>query len=293
MNKNVAADADRPEWLTLPVPEEQALNRMKRLLDRGRLHSVCESADCPNIGECFANRTCTFMILGSRCTRNCGFCAVSYGQPDAVDPDEPQLLAATAKELGLRHVVITAVTRDDLKDGGAGQFAAAVRAVREQLPQAGTEVLIPDFQGSRRALGIVLAAKPDILNHNVETVPRLYPFVRPQAIYSRSLAVLSRTRQAGPEIVVKSGLMLGLGEETSEIIAVMQDLFNAGCQMLTLGQYLRPSPAHIPVARYIHPDVFRSLAETARQMGFSHVSAGPMVRSSYHADYSFAALHQE
>ncbi len=292
MKKHIAAHADRPAWLTLPAPDEQALARMKSLLDQGRLHSVCESADCPNIGECFASRICTFMILGSHCTRNCGFCAVQHGRPDAVDPEEPHLLAATAKELGLRHVVITSVTRDDLADGGAGQFAAAVRAVKAELPQAGTEVLIPDFQGSKAALSIVLAAKPDILNHNVETVPRLYSHVRPQAIYSRSLAVLSRTRRAAPDMVVKSGLMLGLGEEIKEVIAVMRDLCNAGCQMLTLGQYLRPSPAHIPVARYVQPEVFSLLAESARQMGFRQVSAGPMVRSSYHADYSFAALQQ-
>ncbi|QDR81604.1 lipoyl synthase [Sporomusa termitida] len=281
---------DRPPWLTLPVPEEPALNRMKALLDQGRLHTVCESADCPNIGECFGNKTCTFMILGSHCTRNCRFCAVPHGSPAAVDPNEPQLLAATARQLGLQHVVITSVTRDDLADGGAGQFAAAIGAVRAQLPKAGIEVLIPDFKGSMPALEIVLQANPDILNHNIETVPRLYPVVRPQAGYSRSLALITRTSQAG--ILPKSGLMLGLGEKIAEAVAVMKDLHQCGCKMLTLGQYLSPSPAHLPVKEYIHPDVFTELAQTAQKIGFRQVNAGPLVRSSYHAGYSLAELIQ-
>lgn len=290
MAKTAGRPTDRPPWLTLPVPEAAALDRMKALLDQGRLHTVCESADCPNIGECFGNKTCTFMILGSRCTRNCRFCAVTHGCPEAVDPDEPQLLAAAARQLGLQHVVITSVTRDDLADGGAGQFAAAIGAVRAQLPQAAVEVLIPDFKGSLRALQTVLQATPNILNHNLETVPRLYPVVRPQAVYSRSLALLNRASRAGNGIVSKSGLMLGLGEEIAEVVAVMQDLYDCGCKMLTLGQYLSPSPAHLPVEEYIPPAVFAELARTAQTIGFWQVSAGPMVRSSYHAGYSFAGL---
>ncbi len=283
-------NTDRPQWLTLPVPEELALNRMKVLLDQGRLHTVCESADCPNIGECFANKTCTFMILGNHCTRNCRFCAVTHGIPAAVDADEPDMLAATARHLGLKHVVITSVTRDDLSDGGAGQFAAVIRAVREQLPNAGIEVLIPDFNGSLEALQTVLKANPDILNHNIETVPRLYSGVRPQAIYLRSLEVIKRSSQMAGGILTKSGLMLGLGEEMDEVIDVMNDLYKAGCNMLTLGQYLSPSPEHLPVVEYIHPDVFKWLEKEALRIGFSQVSAGPMVRSSYHAGYSFAEL---
>ena len=292
MDKTAGISTDRPSWLTLPVPAEPALNRMKALLDQGRLHTVCESADCPNIGECFGNKTCTFMILGSHCTRNCRFCAVHHGLPAAVDPDEPHMLAATARQLGLKHVVITSVTRDDLADGGAGQFAAAIRAVRALLPNAGIEVLIPDFKGSREALQTVLLANPHILNHNMETVPRLYPVVRPQAIYSRSLELISRTRQFGAGILSKSGLMLGLGEKIAEVVEVMKDLRHCGCTMLTLGQYLSPSPEHLPVVEYIHPDVFAWLAQQAQKIGFSQVSAGPLVRSSYHAGYSFAELVQ-
>ncbi|HWR05885.1 lipoyl synthase [Sporomusa sp.] len=292
MDKTAGMPTDRPPWLTLPVPEESALNRMKALLDQGRLHTVCESADCPNIGECFGNKTCTFMILGNHCTRNCRFCAVNHGLPEAVDCNEPHMLAATAKQLGLKHVVITSVTRDDLADGGAGQFAAAIGAVRAQLPKAGIEVLIPDFKGNREALQTVLQAKPNILNHNIETVPRLYPVVRPQAVYSRSLELINRTSQAGAGILPKSGLMLGLGEEIAEVVEVMKDLHHCGCKMLTLGQYLSPSPDHLPVVEYIHPDVFTWLAQKAQKIGFSQVSAGPLVRSSYHAGYSFAELAQ-
>ena len=280
-------DKERPPWLTLPVPEGPALDQMKTLLEQGHLHTVCESADCPNIGECFKNQTCTFMILGNSCTRNCRFCAVSHGIPDSVDANEPGMVASTAKHLGLKHVVVTSVTRDDLSDGGAGHFASTIRAIREQLPQAAIEVLIPDFKGSKEALQTVLNAKPDILNHNIETVPRLYSAVRPQAIYARSLELIKRVRQNGGVTLAKSGLMLGLGEKTEEVIVVMQDLFAAGCQMLTLGQYLSPSAEHLPVVEYIHPDAFKWLQEEAFKIGFSQVSSGPMVRSSYHAGSSF------
>lgn len=285
----------RPEWLTIPAPEPESLERMQQVLDAGHLHTVCEGADCPNIGECFASRTCTFMILGSVCTRNCTFCAVEPGRPAPVDPGEPRALALTARQLGLRHVVITSVTRDDLPDGGAGHFAATIRAVRGENPGASVEVLIPDFQGREDALRIVLAARPDVVNHNVETVPRLYREVRPQAVYERSLELLSRVARAGAGVRSKSGLMLGLGERREEVIRVMQDLHAAQCQILTLGQYLRPSPAHHPVCEYIHPDSFRSLEEEAERIGFHQVMAGPLVRSSYHAARIIDRLesHQE
>jgi lipoic acid synthetase len=279
---------EKPEWLTLPAPDEQALAGMKMLLDQGHLHTVCESADCPNIGECFGKKTCTFMILGNACTRNCRFCAVSHAMPQAVDGGEPEAVALTAKQLGLKHIVITSVSRDDLPDGGARHFAATIRAVRKQLPKATIEVLIPDFNGSRNALQLVLAAQPDILNHNIETVPRLYSTVRPQAGYARSLALLSRVRQSGRGILAKSGLMLGLGETLEEVSEVIKEMHQAGCQMLTLGQYLSPSPAHLAVVEFIHPATFDNLKQKALEIGFAHVSAGPMVRSSYHAGASLA-----
>ncbi|MEL7633649.1 MULTISPECIES: lipoyl synthase [Sporomusa] len=281
---------DRPEWLTVPAPDEQALAGMQQLLSQGRLHTVCESADCPNIGECFGNKTCTFMILGKNCTRNCRFCAVTHDVPEQVDADEPYMVAATARQLGLEHVVVTSVTRDDLPDGGAGHFAATIRAVREELPEATIEVLIPDFKGNKKAVNKVLAAQPDIVNHNTETVPRLYPAVRPQAVYARSLKLISRVRESGVKTIAKSGLMLGLGETVDEVIGVMKDLHRAGCQMLTLGQYLSPSPAHLPIVEYVHPQVFEWLKEEAFAIGFFHVNAGPMVRSSYHAGVTFAQL---
>jgi len=281
---------DRPEWLTLPVPDEEELMRMKRLLDAGHLHTVCESAECPNMGECFGNRTCTFMILGDICTRNCRFCAVSHGRPAAVDENEPQAVALTARQLGLKHVVVTSVTRDDLPDGGAGHFAATIRALRREVPEATVEVLIPDFRGEAEALYKVIEAGPDVINHNVETVPRLYPSVRPQAVYFRSLDLLRRVGAAGGSILTKSGLMLGLGETSEEVVQVMADLREAGCQVVTMGQYLCPSPRHLPVVEYITPDTFKSLEETGYEMGFAAVHAGPLVRSSYLAGQTMARL---
>ena len=279
---------ERPAWLTRKAPDEQTLEKMRALLAQGRLHTVCESADCPNIGQCFGEKTCTFMILGNTCTRNCRFCAVNHGRPEDVDPGEPCAVAATAKHLGLLHVVITSVTRDDLADGGAAHFAATIREVRAELPQSTVEVLIPDFQGSAAALETVMEACPDVINHNTETVPRLYSTVRPQAEYRRSLQLIDRVSRSGRRIVTKSGLMLGLGEKTDEVLAVMAELRTAGCQMLTLGQYLRPSPQHLPVVRYVEPDTFRTLAEKAYAMGFANVAAGPLVRSSFHAGRIFA-----
>lgn len=283
-------NTERPEWLTRPTPDPNALERMKKLLDTGHLHTVCEGADCPNIGECFARKTCTFMILGDICTRNCRFCAVTHGKPAAVNPDEAQALALTARQLGLKHVVVTSVTRDDLEDGGAGHFAATITALHREVPEATVEVLIPDFRGNNDALQLVMAAGPDVVNHNVETVPRLYSAVRPQAGYERSLELLQRVSKSGRGIWSKSGLMLGLGEKKEEVIQVMEDLRSVNCDLLTLGQYLSPSPLHHPVMKYIHPDTFRELEETAYGLGFQEVMAAPLVRSSYHAARTIARM---
>jgi len=283
-------NTNRPDWLTLQVPDADSLDKMKRLLDAGHLHSVCEGADCPNIGECFASKTCTFMILGDVCTRNCRFCAVGHGRPSAIDPGEPKALALTVRQLGLKHVVVTSVTRDDLADGGAGHFVETIKAIRREVPEAAIEVLIPDFQGSKDALQQVLDAEPDIINHNVETVPRLYPAVRPQAIYNRSLELLQRVNEAGTGILSKSGLMLGLGETEQEVVQVMKDLRAVNCDILTMGQYLSPSPAHHPINEYVHPNTFRKLEMTAYSLGFPEVTAGPLVRSSYHAAKTFSKL---
>ncbi|HJX62248.1 MAG TPA: lipoyl synthase, partial [Dehalococcoidia bacterium] len=244
----------------------------------------CEEARCPNIGECFENGTATFLILGNVCTRACTFCAVSSGRPIGLDTAEPLKVARAASRLGLRHAVVTSVTRDDLPDGGASIFAATIRAVRRLSPGTSVEVLIPDFQGSHDALAIVMAAGPDVLNHNIETVPRLYRDVRPKAVYGRSLELLARAGEMDAGVITKSGLMVGLGEEHEELLAAMADLVAAGCRVLTIGQYLQPTPRHRPVACYYHPDEFAALAREGRRLGFRHVEAGPLVRSSYHAE---------
>ena len=282
----------RPSWLVIPAPTEEDLDRIQAMLDKGRLHSVCESAHCPNIGECFANKTCTFMILGDVCTRNCRFCAVTHGKPGAVNVREPEMVGLTAKQLGLKHVVVTSVTRDDLPDGGAGHFAATIHAIRRENPAASVEVLIPDFKGERPALQQVIDAAPDVINHNVETVPRLYAAVRPQAGYQQSLALIKNVSLAATpkRIITKSGIMLGLGETKDEVLGVMEDLLHAGCRLLTLGQYLRPSPEHHPVMEYVHPDTFDELADIGKKLGFARVVAGPLVRSSYHAAESFSSV---
>lgn len=283
---------NKPSWLVIPAPNAQDMDGIRGLLSKGRLHSVCESAQCPNIGECFANKTCTFMILGDICTRNCAFCAVTHGHPSLPDPDEPDNVALTAKQLGLKHVVVTSVTRDDLPDGGAGHFAATICAIKRENPGTTVEVLIPDFKGQDSPLNHVILAGPDVINHNVETVPRLYPTVRPQAKYERSLMLIQNVFLSCQDrgIKTKSGLMLGLGETTEEVAKVMTDLLRSGCQILTLGQYLRPSPEHHPVVEYVHPDKFEQLAEIGRKLGFKQVVAGPLVRSSYHAAESFEQL---
>jgi lipoic acid synthetase len=272
---------------------------MKRRLRALRLHTVCEEARCPNLSRCFQAGTATFMILGSTCTRTCRFCNVATGRPSAVDPDEPRRVAEAAAALGLRHVVVTSVNRDDLPlaDQGSAQFAQTVEAIRARLPSATIEVLTPDFQGERGPVERVLAARPDVYNHNVETVPRLYPSVRPGARYARSLALLAGLRESGsaersPRPFSKSGLMLGLGETPAEVQQVLRDLRGAGVDCLTLGQYLRPTLRHLPVQRYVEPAEFEELAAAARALGFRHVASGPLVRSSFHAEDVHALLRQ-
>ena len=257
------------------------------------LHTVCESARCPNIGECFKKPTATFMILGGVCTRRCRFCAVGKGAPEAVDPLEPGNVAEAAKRLKLTHVVITSVTRDDLPDGGAGQFAAVIRALRAEVPGVAIEVLTPDFGGSVEQLRTVLDAGPDIFSHNVETVPRLYSTVRPQAVYSRSVEVLRAAKEIAPGIYTKSGLMAGFGETEEEVVSVMRDLRGAGCDLLTIGQYLRPTKENIEVAEYVTPEVFEKYAEAARAMGFLSVASAPFVRSSYNAEEFMGSINRE
>ncbi len=279
-----AAEAARPRWLRAPAPVGDNYRELKSLIDRLGLHTVCESAACPNVGECWNRRTATFMILGNVCTRRCGFCAVSKGAPLPVDYDEPRRVAEAVRALGLRHAVITSVNRDDRGDGGAELFALTIRAIRAAVPGCRVEVLVPDFQGSREALRAVMDASPDVLNHNTETVPRLYRQVRLGARYERSLEMLAYARQLAPGVPTKSGLMLGLGELRREILAVMEDLRAHGVQILTLGQYLRPSPKHLPVVRFAAPEEFAEFRSIGRAMGFRHVESGPLVRSSYHAD---------
>jgi len=274
-----------PAWLIRPPSETGAVYRMEERLRQWALATVCETARCPNLGECFARNTATFMILGTRCTRRCRFCAVDKGSPLPVDPEEPERVAAAANALKFKHVVVTSVTRDDLADGGAGQFARTIRRVRERCPDARVEVLVPDFGGSLASLGEVLDARPDVFNHNLETVARLYPAVRPQARYLRSLGVIEYAGRTG--LRVKSGLMLGLGEAGREVMEALKELKRRGCHDLTLGQYMAPSGKHIPVARYVPPEEFERWAERARSMGFKGVLAGPLVRSSYRAHEMF------
>jgi lipoic acid synthetase len=273
----------RPEWLRAPAPAGENYRELKSLIGRLRLHTVCESAACPNVGECWNRRTATFMILGNVCTRRCGFCAVQKGAPLAVDYDEPARVAEASAAMGLRYAVVTSVNRDDRKDGGAELFALTIRAIRERIPGCRVEVLIPDFQGSHAAMDIVLAAAPDVLNHNTETVPRLYRQVRLGARYERSLEILAYAKAARPDIPTKSGLMLGLGETMDEVRAVLRDLRAHHVDLLTLGQYLRPSPKHLPILRFIPPEEFADLRRFGHEIGFQHVEAGPLVRSSYHA----------
>jgi len=283
----------RPDWLKKRVRLGSQQDWVREILKDLNLHTVCQSALCPNIAECFGKGTATFMILGDVCTRNCRFCAVTSGEPSPVDRDEPKRLAVAVRKLGLRHVVITSVTRDDLPDGGAGHFARTIEELRREAPKSTVEVLTPDFQGDETALRIVIMSRPDIFNHNVETVPRLYSTVRPMADYQRSLSVLRRAREFDAGIHTKSGLMLGLGEERAEVSEVMRDLRDVGCSILTVGQYLRPSKAHLEIKEYIHPEVFLEIEEEARNLGFLYVASGPFVRSSFNAAEAFDLIRNE
>jgi lipoic acid synthetase len=273
----------KPPWLKQRLPTGPEFEKIKGMISQDRLHTVCQEAGCPNMWECFSHRTATFLIMGSRCTRNCRFCAVAEGPLEPPDPDEPARVAGVARQMGLKYVVVTSVTRDDLPDGGAGIFAETIEKIRQQIPDVRVEVLIPDFQGSRQALETVLNARPDVLNHNIETVPRLYTQVRPQADYQRSLELIQRAHAFDDALMTKSGLMLGLGESREEVSRTLEDMLQAGCRLLTLGQYLQPSKEHLPVKRFIPPEEFEQWRQSALKMGFVEVASGPFVRSSYHA----------
>lgn len=276
--------AKRPEWLKVRLPGGENYHDLKGIMRGLELHTVCESARCPNVGECWAHRTATFMILGELCTRRCGFCAVPKGKPTGqVDAAEPERVAEASERMGLKYVVVTSVDRDDLADGGAAIFAQTIAALRRRIPGCKVEVLIPDFRGDDRALEMVLAARPDVLNHNIETVPRMYPAARRGSYYDRSLRLLRRSREIAPTIPTKSGLMVGLGETFEETCAVLRDLAAAGVGIVTIGQYLRPSVDQLPVARFYSPEEFLALKREGLRLGIRHVESGPLVRSSYHA----------
>lgn len=275
----------KPDWIRIKVPVGNEITRVKQLLREHRLHTVCEEAACPNLAECFQHGTATFMIMGDLCTRRCPFCDVAHGKPLPLDANEPKQLADAIAALALKYVVITSVDRDDLRDGGADHFTACIKAIRAQTPQTKIEILVPDFRGRLDKAVAILADQPcDVFNHNLETVPRLYKSVRPGSDYQGSLNLLQQFHQACPGVPTKSGLMLGIGEEKEEVLEVMRDLIAHGCTMLTLGQYLQPSKAHLPVKRYLTPEEFEEYGKIAKTMGFKQVASGPMVRSSYHAD---------
>ncbi|HEY2924450.1 MAG TPA: lipoyl synthase [Candidatus Eisenbacteria bacterium] len=274
----------RPEWLKARIPAGKSYLETKAILRQLDLHTVCESANCPNIGDCFSRHTATFLILGNVCTRSCPFCDIRSGKPLPVDPEEPLRVARAARRLGLRYVVVTSVNRDELPDGGSFQFAAVIRAIRSEIPTVRVEVLIPDFMGNRDALESVLEAGPDVLNHNMETVRRLYPRVRPAGRYARSLELLRRVTEITPGIPAKSGIMLGVGETVEEVEELLRDLRAHGCSMVTLGQYLPPSGSHLPLERYAPPEEFAHYREYGQALGFRQVASGPLVRSSYHAE---------
>ncbi|GEB30755.1 lipoyl synthase [Brevibacillus parabrevis] len=279
----VPSSERKPEWLKIKLHTNEQMKELKAIMRGGNLHTVCEEAKCPNIYECWSNRTATFMILGSICTRACRFCAVKTGLPTELDQEEPQKVAIATAKMGLKHVVVTSVARDDLRDGGASIFAETIRAIRERNPLTGIEVLIPDFGGSEEALATVLAEKPDILNHNIETVERLSDRVRARAKYPRSLTLLQNAKKLRPGQKTKSSIMLGVGETDEEIVQTMHDLRAVNCDIMTLGQYLQPTKKHLPVLKYYTPDEFREFKELGMQLGFAHVESGPLVRSSYHA----------
>ena len=273
----------KPPWLKVRAPGGPNYMRLRHRMREWNLHTVCEEARCPNIGECWEDATATFMILGDICTRNCGYCAIAHGRPVWEDRDEPERIGRAVADLGLDHVVITSVNRDDLADGGAAHWAATITAVRRQAPGCRVEALIPDFQGLAASVALVIEARPDVLNHNTETVPRLYKVARHGGRYERTLELFTRARTIAPALVTKSGIIVGLGETVDELVATMRDLRAVDVNILTLGQYLRPSASHLPVEKFYHPDEFAELAAVGRSLGFAHVEAGPLVRSSYHA----------
>jgi lipoic acid synthetase len=282
----------KPPWLKRRIPAGATYREVHRILQSSTLHTVCQEAHCPNQGECFSQGTATFLILGDRCTRNCRFCAVAHGPVGPPDIDEPRRVAEAVQSMGLRFVVVTSVTRDDLPDGGSGHFARTIREIRRRVPRARIEVLVPDFQGSDGALRTVVEARPDVINHNLETVPRLYPKVRPGADYHRSLQLLKQVREFSPHIPTKSGLMVGLGESPEELRQALFDLLEVACRILTLGQYLQPSRDHLPVERFLPPEAFEQWREVALEMGFREVASGPFVRSSYRAGELYEALER-
>lgn len=277
----------KPPWLKKQIPPYQDLLKVKSILAATDLHTVCEEARCPNLGECFSKGTATFLILGNICTRDCGFCAVEHGDPVPVDEKEAEKVAQAVEKMGLRYVVVTSVTRDDLPDGGASHYAKTIQAIREVDGSAKVEVLIPDFQDDPSSLAMVLDASPDVLNHNIETIPRLYPKVRPEADYERSLRLLKRSKEYNPHLFTKSGFMLGLGEMREEVLGLMENLRQVECNFLTIGQYLQPHPNRLPVVRFIPPEEFEEYKRIGEKMGFKAVASGPFVRSSFHASQMF------
>ncbi len=284
VNERVPIDRARPDWLKVRLPMGPQVEELRRLMRSKSLHTVCEEAHCPNMAECWGAGTATFMILGDTCTRSCGFCAVKTGKPTELDLLEPARVGDAVARMGVKHAVVTSVNRDELEDGGARMFAETIREIRRQSPGTSVEVLIPDFRGVLEALDVVLAERPEIMNHNVETVPRLYSRVRPQARFERSLEVLRRTKERAAELVCKTGIMVGLGETKDEIVTTMRAIAEQGTDVLTIGQYLRPSPEHLPIERYWTPAEFAELRDLGMTMGFGHVESGPLVRSSYHAE---------
>ncbi|MDM8518021.1 lipoyl synthase [Desulfobacterales bacterium HSG16] len=292
MEQGTAAQANqmrKPRWLMRRLPERPEYEKVRGFIKKGHLHTVCQEAKCPNQFECFSKKTATFLIMGSLCTRNCRFCSIEGDPVDLPDPDEPKRVAEAVRAMGLRYVVVTSVTRDDLSDGGASCFARTIKEIRKEIPDAMVEVLIPDFNGDSDALKTVIDARPDVLNHNIETVLRLYPEVRPQALYDRSLELLRKVSEIAPDIPTKSGIMLGLGEKSDEIRETLKDLFKVNCRFITIGQYLQPSKNHLDVKRFVTPEEFDQWKDEAQKMGFLQVASGPFVRSSYHAGELYEA----
>lgn len=289
----LTAKIEKPEWLTTRITNMEQIEETTRLLKELSLHTVCDSAECPNMGECFGKKTATFMILGNTCTRGCRFCAVNKGLADPLDLDEPVRVGIACKEMGLKHVVVTSVTRDDLPDGGAEHFARTVYEIRKMNPNSTVELLIPDLNNNYDALKVIVQAKPDILNHNVETIPHLYKDIRPQAHYIRSLGLIQKVKKWDATIYTKSGIMVGLGENDQQIYEVMDDLRRVNCDILTIGQYLQPSTDHVEMKEYVHPDKFEHYKCVAEEKGFSYVASGPFVRSSYNADLGINQMHKK